>query len=60
MTALGILHLASALYLMGAICLAVSLNENRDPRRIVRETTRRWLKFTLLALILVVVVHLIS
>jgi hypothetical protein len=60
MTTLGILHLVSALYLMGVICLAISLNENRGLRRIARETARRWLKFLALALVLGVVVHLIS
>ena len=60
MTTIGILHLVSALFLMGVICLAISLNENRDARRIARETLRRWLKFLALAVVLAAVVHLIS
>lgn len=46
MTPTGVIHMLSAFYLSGILCLAVSLNENRRPRRIVRETFRRWAKFT--------------
>lgn len=45
MTELGIIHLLSAIYLSGIISLSVSVNENRDPKRILRETLRRWFKF---------------
>lgn len=60
MTPLGIINLLSAIYLAGAISLAVSLNENREPRQILRETLRRWRKFLLWGLILGVLITLIS
>lgn len=60
MTSLGLTHLASLVYLSGVICLAVSLNENRDPRLIAKETARRWLKFLGLTVIIGVVVQLMS
>jgi hypothetical protein len=56
MTQLGIIHLASALYLSAIICLSVSINENVALGRIVRETLRRWLKFVVVALVLAVLV----
>ena len=60
MTDIGIIHLLSAVYLAGAISLAVSLNENRDPRRIVRQTLRRWwVKFLGLGAILAVLISLL-
>lgn len=52
MTDIGILHLGSALLLSLLICLAVSINEQREPRRIARETARRWLKFMGVAAVL--------
>ncbi|MCL5269096.1 MAG: hypothetical protein M1457_00735 [bacterium] len=60
MTQAGIIHLLSLIYLSAVICLAVSVNENRGLRRIVRETARRWLKFMVVILIIAVVVSLIS
>lgn len=60
MTHLGVIHLLSAIYLSGVICLAISLNEQRDPRRIARETLRRWAKFMGLAVAIGVVVTLLS
>jgi hypothetical protein len=60
MTPLGIINLLSAIYLSGAISLAVSLNENRAPRLILRETLRRWRKFLLWGLILGALITLIS
>ena len=60
MTELGVIHLLSAIYLSGVICLAISVNENRDPRRIARETLRRWAKFMGIALVIALVIHLIS
>lgn len=60
MTQLGIIHLISLIYLSGVICLGVSVNENRDPRRIVRETLRRWVKFLGMTVFIAVVVALLS
>ena len=60
MTQLGVIHLLSALYLSGIICLAVSVGENRDPKRIVRETLRRWAKFLGVALAIALVVFIIG
>jgi hypothetical protein len=45
MTELGVIQLLSLIYISAVICLSISVNENRDPRRIVRETLRRWAKF---------------
>lgn len=59
MTELGLIHLLSAIYLAGVISLAVSLNENREPHRIVRETLRRWAKFTVIGVALGVAIHLV-
>jgi hypothetical protein len=59
MTDIGIVHLLSAIYLSGVISLALSLNENRDPRRILRETLRRWAKFMGFGAVLGVVVTLV-
>lgn len=50
MTQVGLIHLLSALYLSGVLCLAVSLNDNDRPRRIFREAGRRWIKFLGVAL----------
>ncbi len=60
MTEAGIIHLLALLYLSGVICLAVSVNENRKVRRIVRETGRRWLKFLVIVAIIALVVTLVS
>lgn len=60
MTTFGIIHLTSAVYLSGVLCLAVSLNENRSRRRIVRETLRRWVKFAAVCIAIGIVVELIS
>ncbi|HOE97314.1 MAG TPA: hypothetical protein PLS90_14560 [Candidatus Sumerlaeota bacterium] len=60
MTELGLIHLASAIYLSAVICLAVSVNENDEPMRIVRETLRRWAKFMGIAAAIGVVVFLIG
>jgi threonine/homoserine/homoserine lactone efflux protein len=60
MTEQGIIHLLSAFYISGVICLAVSVNENRSPRRILRETLRRWLKFLAGALLIALVVCLLD
>jgi hypothetical protein len=60
MTQLGIIHLLSAIYLSGVICLAVSVNENDQPRRILRETLRRWVKFLGITLILAFVIAIMS
>jgi hypothetical protein len=57
---MGWLMIASLLYLSGVICLAVSLNENQSPRRIVRETLRRWVKFLLCTFIIALAVHFLS
>jgi hypothetical protein len=60
MTALGVVHLLSAVYLSGVICLAVSANENRTWVRVLRETLRRWVKFLAICLAIALVVGLIS
>lgn len=60
MTPLGIINLLSAIYLSGVISLAVSLNENRTPGRILRETLRRWRKFMLWGVLLGGLIMLIS
>ena len=60
MTEMGVIHMFSAIYLSGAICLVVSLNESRDPRRIIRDTLRRWMKFSGIALVIGVVVAIIG
>ena len=60
MTDLGLLHLGSLFYLSGVICLAVSLNENRGVRRIIRETVELWAKFLALTLVLALIVHFLS
>jgi hypothetical protein len=60
MTELGVIHLLSAIYLSGVICLAVSLNENRAPRKILKEALRRWLKFGGLAVLIALVVTFLS
>ena len=60
MTQIGILHLGSAVLLSLVICLAVSINEQRDPRRIARETVRRWLKFVGVAAVLGLAVWLLD
>lgn len=59
MTQYGLVHIISAIYLAAVISFAVSLNENRDPRRILRETVRRWGKFLAFGLILAVAINLI-
>ena len=60
MTRLGLIHLFSMLYLSGVICFSVSLNENRAPRMIVKETLRRWAKFLGVTLAIAVAVHVMS
>ena len=60
MTAAGLLHLGSMIYLSGIICLTVSVNENHDPKLILRETLRRWAKFLGVSLVLVVLVFSLS
>jgi hypothetical protein len=60
MTTLGIIHLGSLIYLSGVICFSVSLNENRQPKRILRETLRRWIKFLGITLVIALAVHLMS
>ena len=60
MTPSGIVHLISAVYLSGVLCLAISLNENRKPGRIVRETLRRWGKFMAICLVTGIAIYLIS
>ncbi len=60
MTTMGWIHLFSIIYLSGAICLAVSVNENRDPRRILRETLRRWGKFLGVTLAVALIVTALS
>ena len=60
MTQMGIIHLFSVVYLSGVICLAISINQNRDPRRIARETLRRWAKFLGVTLALSLVVFALS
>ena len=39
---------------------AVTINENEDPARMVRETVRRWLKFAGIAVAIGVVVYLVG
>lgn len=60
MTPLGLLHLLSAIYLSGVICLEVSLNEHRRPWLITRETFRRWVKFLGFAFIIGAIVCLLD
>ena len=60
MTQQGIIHLLSAIYLSGVICLAVSVNENDKPRRMFRETVRRWLKFLAVGLAIALLVMLLD
>ena len=60
MTTVGIIHLLSAIYLSGVICLSISLNENRKPGKIARETARRWAKFLAVAVAIGVVVYIIG
>jgi hypothetical protein len=59
-TAIGLIHILSMLYLSGVICFSVSLNENVQPGRIVRETLRRWLKFSAVSVVLALAIHLMS
>jgi hypothetical protein len=49
-TTTGWIHLLSAVYLSGALSLAISVNENRRWPRILRETARRWAKFLIFAI----------
>ena len=44
MNAVGLCHLASAVYLAFIVSLVISVNDNDQPRRIVRETLRRTAK----------------
>lgn len=60
MTKIGIIHCLSAIYLSVIICLAVSLNEHRQPGKIARETLRRWAKLAGLALLIGVIVSLLD
>jgi len=60
LTPVGWIHLSSALFLSAVICFSVSLNENRNPKRIFRETLRRWVKFLGLTVIIALAVHLMS
>jgi hypothetical protein len=60
MTPPGIIHLISALYLSGVLCLAVSLNENRKRGRIGRETLRRWGKFAAICFITGLAIYMIG
>lgn len=60
MTNYGVIHLISMLYLMLALSVAISFYENGQPRRILRETGRRWLKFAGVALALAVAVNLLD
>ncbi len=60
MTPLGILYFSSMIYLSGAICLSISVNENRRPAVIVKETFRRWIKFLALTLVIALVVFIMS
>ena len=60
MTQLGIIHLLSSIYLSFIICLAVSVNEHRQARKIVRETLRRWIKLAGLALLIGVIVSFLD
>ena len=41
MNAMGAIHLASAVYLSFIVAGVISINENDDARRTVRETLRR-------------------
>lgn len=60
MNIVGLAHVFSMLWLSGVVCFSISLNENRDPRRIVSETVRRWVKFMVVALTMMLVVQLLS
>ncbi len=60
MTHVGVIHLVSLFYLSGIICLSVSLNENRAPKMIIRETARRWAKFLVVTFVIALGVHLMS
>ena len=60
MTKLGLLHLASLMYLSGVISLAFSVNENRNPKIIASETLRRWAKFLGVTLVIGLAVLLLS
>lgn len=60
MTHMGWLQLLSALYLSLVFWLAVSLNEQRAPGRVLRQTLRRWLKSLLVAAVLAVAITLLD
>lgn len=60
MTQMGIIHILSVIYVSGVICVAVSVNENRDPKRIVRESARRFVKFIGVTILIAIVVSLLS
>lgn len=60
MTELGVIGILSLLYISAVICLSVSINENRDPKRIARETLRRWGKFLGVTVAIGVLVTLLS
>lgn len=60
MTELGIIHLMSILYISFIVCLLVSINENREPKRIIRETLRRWVKFLGVTVAMGILVTLLS
>jgi hypothetical protein len=60
MTTTGLIHLASAIYLSGMLCLAISVNENQEIGRILRETARRWVKFMGACLAIGIVVYWIG
>jgi hypothetical protein len=60
MTTAGVIHLTSAVYLSGVLCLSISLNENRNSRQVGRETLRRWGKFLAVCVIIGLAINLLG
>lgn len=60
MTQIGFVHLCSMIYLASVICFSISLNENRAPRMILKETLRRLLKFLGTTFAIALAVYLMS
>jgi hypothetical protein len=60
MTTLGMLNLASIVYLAAVISFVFSFNEQREPGRIFKEALRRWIKFMVIVLIIGAIVTVVD
>lgn len=60
MTELGVIQILSLLYISAVIAFSVSMNENREPKKILRETLRRWVKLLGVTLGVAVLVTLLG